>query len=109
MPLKPVRSLAVLVTVLAAATITWVAPAGAVDPNRSVVPVTSTSIDFTDTTRSTPAHGVEPESPSRFLPTLLIHPTVPGRYPLLVFSHGNGGSGPAYELLLRQWASYGFV
>ncbi len=36
-------------------------------------------------------------------------PRAPGRFPLLVFSHGFTASGPAYAVLLREWARRGYV
>ena len=32
-----------------------------------------------------------------------------GPFPVIVFSHGLGGSREAYEYLGRHWASYGYV
>src|SRR5262249_55675732 len=33
----------------------------------------------------------------------------PGRFPLIVFSHGINSDGPTYEPLIRQWAAAGYV
>lgn len=39
----------------------------------------------------------------------IFYPDVPGRYPVIVFSHGAGGSGNCCEALTEHWASYGYV
>lgn len=81
-----------------------------------------------DDTRPTQAHGDEPELPERTLPVLVLYPAegppptdgdggeavpdaapAPGPWPLVVFSHGLGGTGPAYTATLRAWASAGYV
>jgi alpha-beta hydrolase superfamily lysophospholipase len=80
---------------------------------------------FVDTSRPTaPSNGV-PGKPSRTLRTLVLYPAlgeannrdVPdapparddGPFPLIEFSHGFTASGPAYTLLLRQFAAAGYV
>jgi predicted dienelactone hydrolase len=35
--------------------------------------------------------------------------TGPGPFPVIVFSHGLGGSREGYKYLGRHWASYGYV
>ncbi|HYI62291.1 MAG TPA: hypothetical protein VEW93_10870 [Acidimicrobiales bacterium] len=80
-----------------------------------------------DDTRTTQAHGGEAEKPDRTLPVLVLYPTdggtapdpeadivvdappAPGPWPLVVFSHGLSGNGPAYTTTLRVWASAGYV
>lgn len=37
------------------------------------------------------------------------YPTRPGPHPLIVFSHGGGGSNRGYPGLSSHWASYGYV
>jgi dienelactone hydrolase len=80
---------------------------------------------FVDTSRPTMPNGAYPGAPTRTLPTLILYPAqgdpsstadvdnappVRGfRFPLVVFSHGFGSSGPAYEPLLRYWAAAGYV
>ncbi|MGI8937778.1 MAG: alpha/beta hydrolase family protein [Iamia sp.] len=77
-----------------------------------------------DDSRVTDAKGGEPELPERTLETLVLYPTdgefatgdvtpdaepADGPWPMVLFSHGNGGSGPAYAATLEQWASAGYV
>ena len=45
----------------------------------------------------------------RDLPIKVYFPQEPGRYPLIIFSHGLGGSKEDYEYLGRYWASRGYV
>src|SRR5262245_63537726 len=41
---------------------------------------------------------------------LRVHyPSGTGRYPLIVWSHGAGGSKDNYLTLMEHWASYGYV
>ena len=39
----------------------------------------------------------------------VFYPAEPGKYPLIVFSHGAGGSQSCCESLTQHWASYGYV
>ena len=39
----------------------------------------------------------------------IFYPDTPGRYPVIVFSHGAGGSQNCCEALTEHWASYGYV
>jgi|SRR5579864_2862311 len=39
----------------------------------------------------------------------VFYPNAPGKYPVIVFSHGAGGSQTCCESLTRHWASYGYV
>jgi predicted dienelactone hydrolase len=39
----------------------------------------------------------------------IFYPQAPGRYPVIVFSHGAGGSQNCCEALTAHWASYGYV
>jgi dienelactone hydrolase len=39
----------------------------------------------------------------------IFFPTEPGPYPVIVFSHGAGGSQSCCEALTRHWATYGYV
>jgi len=39
----------------------------------------------------------------------LIYPKNDGKYPVIIFSHGAGGSQSCCDLLTRHWASYGYV
>ena len=45
----------------------------------------------------------------RELPIKVYYPLESGRYPLIIFSHGLGGSKEDYEYLGRYWASRGYV
>ena len=83
------------------------------------------SYTFVDRSRPTAANGTYPGAPTRTLPTLVLYPTagapggaaVPGApplrhrggFPLVVFSHGFGASGPAYEALLDRFVAQGYV
>jgi len=49
-----------------------------------------------------PARGKE-------LPIRITYPRAPGTYPLIVFSHGAGGSGDRQTTLPEHWASHGYV
>lgn len=39
----------------------------------------------------------------------IFYPNEPGPYPIIVFSHGAGGSQSCCEALTRHWATYGYV
>jgi predicted dienelactone hydrolase len=39
----------------------------------------------------------------------IFYPNEPGPYPVIVFSHGAGGSESCCEALTRHWATYGYV
>jgi predicted dienelactone hydrolase len=39
----------------------------------------------------------------------IFYPNAPGKYPLIVFSHGAGGSQTCCDSLTRHWASYGYI
>lgn len=104
----------------AAARTGWFPPATA-----RTYAVGRTTETFVDASRPTAPNGPYPGASSRTLPTLVLYPAhgdpagtadVDGappvrgrRFPLLVFSHGFGASGPAYEPVLRRFAQRGFV
>jgi dienelactone hydrolase len=83
------------------------------------------SATFVDYSRPTGANGSFPGAPSRTLLTAIYYPatgapthkltvhapfdTTHGPYPLILFSHGQGGRGVVYEAVLKQWASAGYV
>lgn len=46
---------------------------------------------------------------SKDLHVRIFYPNGPGKYPVIVFSHGAGGSQDCCETLTRHWASYGYV
>ncbi len=86
--------------------------------------VGSTTDTVVDDTRVTPAQGDQGELPERTLPVLVLYPAEgtyveaedtpdappePGPWPLVVFSHGLGGTGPSYATTLRVWASAGYM
>ena len=80
---------------------------------------------FVDSSRATDPSNGAPGKPSRTLRTLVLYPAqgeasdrdVPDAppaaeaapFPLIEFSHGFTASGPAYTLLLRQFAAAGYV
>ena len=39
----------------------------------------------------------------------VFYPNEPGNYPVIVFSHGAGGSQTCCDALTRHWASYGYI
>jgi dienelactone hydrolase len=64
-----------------------------------------------DTSRPTaadPGRGLE-EKPSRTLPLMILAPDGAGPFPLVVFSHGVTGTGPAYQPFLEPIAAAGYV
>jgi dienelactone hydrolase len=81
--------------------------------------------DFVDASRPTKATRNFEGAPDRTLHTTIWYPVrgTPGvgvteaapphrrrgPYPLIVYSHGNSSNGTAYEPMLRQWASAGYV
>ena len=80
---------------------------------------------FTDPTRPTPPSGDQPGTDERVLETLVFYPAsgdpadgaVPdlepasgeGPFPLIVFSHGLGGTPELSQPVLERWVSAGFV
>jgi acetyl esterase/lipase len=71
-------------------------------------PVVQVTVPLVDTTRPTVSHG-RTISASRALTTLVWVPEEPGRWPLVVFSHGFDVGPLTYEALLRAWAAHGYV
>jgi dienelactone hydrolase len=47
--------------------------------------------------------------PRRGLPTMIWSPQAPGRFPLVLFSHGLAGSPDRYAATLAGWAAAGFI
>jgi predicted dienelactone hydrolase len=45
----------------------------------------------------------------KMLHVRIFYPNEPGPYPVIVFSHGAGGSQSCCEALTRHWATYGYV
>jgi predicted dienelactone hydrolase len=39
----------------------------------------------------------------------IFYPVMSGKYPVIVFSHGAGGSDTCCESLTRHWATYGYI
>ena len=75
-------------------------------------PVATRDVTFVDHSRTTPAVPIAqlPGSKSRSLHTTIWYPTgSKGPFPLIVFAHGNRGTGKGYELLLSAWAAAGYV
>jgi dienelactone hydrolase len=116
--------LVLLVAVVAAAAFAPAAGAAARHAGR-LYAVGQRSYTFVDRSRPTAANGSYAGTPTRTLPTLLLYPTAggaggqpvegarplrhPGGFPLVVFSHGFGASGPAYRPLLQRLAAEGYV
>jgi dienelactone hydrolase len=101
--------------VFSAASVIAPPPLASARPGSS--PVSTTTLTFVDTTRSTPAWNGMPARPSRTLVTSVWYPTSsgsaaqsgPGPYPLIAFAHGLGGSPQQYQALLKAWAAAGYV
>jgi len=80
--------------------------------------VATTKMTFVDTSRSTPPWDAMPGKSSRTLVTTVWYPAREsgsaavvgdGRYPLIVFAHGLGGTPQQYQQLLTAWAAAGYV
>jgi predicted dienelactone hydrolase len=39
----------------------------------------------------------------------VFYPVIAGKYPVIIFSHGAGGSDTCCESLTRHWATYGYI
>jgi predicted dienelactone hydrolase len=39
----------------------------------------------------------------------IFYPVIAGKYPVVIFSHGAGGSDTCCEALTRHWATYGYI
>src|ERR1700736_2820637 len=39
----------------------------------------------------------------------IFYPVIAGKYPVIIFSHGAGGSDTCCESLTRHWATYGYI
>lgn len=39
----------------------------------------------------------------------IFYPVIAGKYPVIIFSHGAGGSGNCCESLTHHWATYGYI
>ncbi|MFD2762906.1 alpha/beta hydrolase family protein [Micromonospora eburnea] len=72
-------------------------------------PVTSTSIAATPPAGVTERTVQIANGADRPLPTLLVHPTAAGRFPVVVFSHGYTRRPEDYLRLFRIWAKAGFI
>ncbi len=105
------RGLVVLGVLLLSAPVLAVSQLVAASTHPAVATLTQT---YVDTSRTTPAWNGAPAQPSRTLVTTIFYPAgatpAPGgRYPLIVFSHGLGGSPQDYARLLTAWAGAGYV
>jgi dienelactone hydrolase len=68
------------------------------------------TVSLTDFTRDTSARGDVPAQSGRVLTTVIRRPVGPvGPLPLVVFAHGWDSDPQAYETLLDEWASAGFL
>ena len=63
---------------------------GATNAPDGTFTIAETTIDFVDPSRPTAANGTAPGSDMRTLHTAIFYPAAPGRFPLIVFSHGLG-------------------
>lgn len=75
------------------------------------LPVVRRTLTMVDPTRSTPANGTYGGAPDRTLVTEVWAPSSSGTapYPLIVFSHGFGGSRGGQAYLTEHLASHGYV
>jgi predicted dienelactone hydrolase len=94
--------IASLLLALTASTVPSQAPAPAVQArayeNPGPFAVATVLYDWTDSSRSRP------------VPVKVYYPkTGKGPFPVIVFSHGLGGSRENYEYIGRHWASHGYV
>jgi len=65
---------------------------------------------FVDESRPTAAAGDQPARPVRPLRTVTYFPVGQGRFPLIVFAHGNTVGHPDhYRVLLRSWVAAGYA
>src|SRR3984957_17486237 len=39
----------------------------------------------------------------------IFYPVIAGKYPVIIFSHGGGGSDPCSQSLTPHWATYGYI
>ena len=83
------------------------------------------SYTFVDKSRPTASNNAYPGAPTRTVRTLLLYPAkgdpagaavenaIPirrkHRFPLIVFSHGFGATGPAYRVVLERFVREGYV
>lgn len=68
------------------------------------------TVSLTDFTRTTAARGDVPAQSGRVLTTVIRRPVgAVGPLPLVVFAHGWDSDPLAYETLLDEWASAGFL
>jgi predicted dienelactone hydrolase len=74
------------------------APAAPYSQSAGPLEVATVTYDWVDAARE------------RKVPVKIYYPKAgPGPYPIIIFSHGLGGSRDGYEYLGRYWAGYGFV
>ncbi len=72
--------------------------------------VTSRTETFVDRSRPTAAAGDQAARAERTLLTVTYSPVGEGRFPLVVFAHGNTVADPGYyRVLLNSWAAAGYV
>ncbi len=75
--------------------------------------VASTTIDFIDHSRTTPASNGYPALPDRSLSTLIVYPKPTSgqhqSFPLIVYSHGFGATAASALPTLDSLASHGYV
>ena len=98
------------------------------DAARHERPAGVRTVTVVDASRAVPANGSFPGAPTRELVTRIYYPArapragaadtddvtadapvANGRFPLVVFGHGSGGTGRTHERLLAAWARAGFV
>jgi predicted dienelactone hydrolase len=52
---------------------------------------------------------LDDEDQDKKLPIRITYPRAGGQFPVIVFSHGMGGSKDSYTPLVRHWTSHGYV
>jgi predicted dienelactone hydrolase len=61
------------------------------------------------TVAEVPDTSLRDEKRNKDLHVRVFYPERPGKYPVIIFSHGAGGSQTCCDVLTRHWASYGYV
>jgi predicted dienelactone hydrolase len=110
---KVVAAAAVALAVVAAACGSSASSSAPPTSAPTTYPVATTTLVFTDHSRSTPSTATQAELSSRTLPTTIIYPTQASgqhaSFPLVVFSHGFTGTAAQLVPTMRSLASHGYV
>lgn len=103
------RSLSLAVALaLLGGVIAWKGRITGVD-DRVPASVQVSNVELVDSSRATVDPRRRLDAPDRTLRTDLYVPKRPGRFPLIIFAHGLGGSPRHFTALLGAWADHGYV